>query len=190
MNMTGKSVNELLEMNPNNLSDAELRQVVSRIASAGNKRLKRLEKSGLYSYASRYVNESGGKFSVRGKDRHDLMVEYLREKHFFALKSSSVREVKRIQKDAADKLRERGVNNINNEDIGKAFQLYDRLKERDPSVSIKGLKYLVINAIMEMPESLDFEDKILEMQEHLSDLYEDYDEIYSEFDGLSEFFDI
>lgn len=174
----------------NSWSDQELRKAVSQIASAANKRLKRLEKSGLYSYASRYANESGGKFSVRDKNRDELLREYLREQHFFRLKSSSVREVKRIQKEAADKLRERGVNNINDEDIGKAFQLYDKLKERDPSVSIKGLKYLVINAIMEMPESLDFEDKILAMQEQLADLYEDYDEIYSEFDGLSEFFSI
>ena len=41
MNVTGKSTSELLDINPDKLSDADLRQVVSRIAPAGNKRLKR-----------------------------------------------------------------------------------------------------------------------------------------------------
>lgn len=190
MNLTGKNVNELLEMNPDNLSAADLRKVVSRIASAGNKRLKRLAEDGVYSHAADVVMESGGKFSVKGKTEDELRAEFMREKDFFERKTSSLRGVHQIQKETVKTLESRGVTNIDRDRIGEAFALYDKLKKRDPSVSIAGLKYSVINAIMEMPESLDFEDKILAMQEQLVDLYEEYDEIYTEFEGLSEFFGI
>lgn len=190
MNVTGKSVSELLEMNPDKLSAADLRQVVSRIASAGNKRLKRLDKAGVRSRAAEVVMSSGGKFSVKGKSEDELRVEFMREKNFFERKTSSLRGIKQIQKETLKTLESRGVTNIDEDEIGETFALYDRLKEIDPGITVNNLKYGVINAISELPDDLDFEEKILAMQEQLEDLYEEQEDLYEDFSDIADFFDI
>ena len=189
MDIKGKSTEELLKINPDNLSAADLRQVVSRIASAGNKRLKRLEKSGLSSRAAESVQESGGKFSVKGKTEDQLKSEFMREKEFFERKTSSITGIKEIQRETVKTLEERGVTSVSKDKISETFALYDKLKERDPSVANKNLKYAVINAIAELPDHMDTEEKILAMQEQLHELYEEQEDLYNEFDDVSEFFD-
>lgn len=190
MNVTGKSVSELLDINPDKLSDADLKQVVSRIASAGNKRLKRLEESGMYSPAADDVMDSGGKFSVKNKGRDDLLTEFKREREFYDKKTSSVRGIRDIRNRTAKTLESRGVTNINKEQIGEAFAVYDRLKKYDPSVAVKNLKYATVNAVMELNADLDIDDKFLAMIEQLDAIYEEQEELYIDFDGASKFFEI
>ena len=69
-----------------NLTRAKLARVISSLASAGNKRLKRLEKAGLseQSPAYRYIEKSGGKFSVKGKTKEELLLELKRAKKFLS----------------------------------------------------------------------------------------------------------
>ena len=189
MNIKGKSTEELLKINPDKLSAADLRQVVSRIASAGNKRLKRLEKSGLSSRAADSIQESGGKFSVKGKTEAELKSEFMREKDFFERKTSSIKGIREIQRETVKTLEQRGVTSVSKDKIGETFALYDKLKERDPSVANKNMKYAVINAIAELPDSMDAEEKILAMQEQLNDLYEEQEDLYDEFDSISDFFE-
>lgn len=190
MNVTGKSVSELLDINPDKLSAEDLRQVVSRIASAGNKRLKRLDQAGVKSRAADVVKESGGKFSVKGKTEDELRAEFMREKNFFERKTSSLKGIKQIQKETAKTLESRGVTNIDRDKIGETFALYDRLKEIDPSITAKNLKYGVINAISELPDNMDIEEKILAMQEQLEDIYEEQEDLYEDFADIADFFDI
>ena len=190
MNLKGKNVQELLDMNPDKLSDADLKKVVSRIASAGNKRLKRLYEEGMYSAAAESVMESGGKFSVKNKERDDLLTEFKREREFFDKKSSSVRGVRDIRKRTAKTLELRGVTNINKEHIGEAFAVYDRLKKYDPSVATKNLKYATVNAVMELNADLDIDDKFLAMIEQLDAIYEEQEELYNAFDGVSKYFSV
>ena len=190
MNVNGKSVNELLDINPDKLSAADLRQVVSRIASAGNKRLKRLDAAGTTSRAADAVKESGGKFSVKGKTEDELRAEFMREKKFFESKTSSLRGIKEIQRETVKTLESRGVTNIDKDKIGETFALYDKLKELDPSITAKNMKYGVINAIAELPDNMDIEEKILAMQEQLEGIYEENEDIYDDFANVSEFFDL
>ena len=69
-----------------NLSRSELAKITSSLASAANKRLKRIEKAGLSenSPAYRYVERSGGKFSVAGKSTNELILEFKRAKQFLS----------------------------------------------------------------------------------------------------------
>ena len=69
-----------------NLSRSELAKITSSLASAANKRLKRIEKAGLSesSHAYRYVERSGGKFSVAGKSSEELILEFKRAKQFLS----------------------------------------------------------------------------------------------------------
>lgn len=91
----GKSVEDLLKMGSDynryrKLSESTLRKVVNRLASAGNKRLRRMEQAGETSPAYREVQASGGKFSTKGKTLEGLRREFLRAKQFFEDKTSSL----------------------------------------------------------------------------------------------------
>ena len=61
---------------------SQQRELVSRLASAGNKRLKTLEKSGIQTPATIKLGLSGGKLSVKGKTGDELIKEFYRAKNF------------------------------------------------------------------------------------------------------------
>ena len=61
---------------------AQQRELVSRLASAGNKRLRNLEKVGTETPSTIKLNLSGGKLSVKGKSGDELIKEFYRAKSF------------------------------------------------------------------------------------------------------------
>lgn len=108
----GKSVDDLIKMGTDynrykRLSEPTLRKVVNRLASAANKRLRRMEGAGEASPAYREVQASGGKFSTKGKTLEGLQREFLRVKQFFEDKTSSLAFWKRT-KDEASQRAEKG----------------------------------------------------------------------------------
>lgn len=102
----GKSTEDLLRIGSANIQRMgtdKLQAVVTRLASAGNKRLKRATEAGLAdSPAIRAVEASGGRFSGKGKDREALIQEYIRIRDFYKDPTSTQegwkREKKRIEK--------------------------------------------------------------------------------------------
>lgn len=99
-----KSVEILLNMELEDLqkmSRADLARNVSKLASAANKRIVRIEKAGIYSPSVEYVKKHGGKFSVAGKNKQQLLIEYNRVADFLISKTSSVRGTKKWEKDVA-----------------------------------------------------------------------------------------
>lgn len=93
-------VETLLNIDPEmlmNMSRKDLAKNVSILASAGNKRLKRLEQSGVFSPSAEYVKTRGGNFSVAGKNKNQLMIEYFRLSDFMTAKTSSVRGARKWQ---------------------------------------------------------------------------------------------
>lgn len=102
----GKSTEDLLRIGSANIqrmSTEKLQAVVTRLASAGNKRLRRAQDAGLDdSPAIRAVEASGGRFSGKGKDRDALIQEYIRIRDFYKDPTSTQegwkREKKRIEK--------------------------------------------------------------------------------------------
>ena len=81
---------------------AKLAVEVSKAASAANKRIKRLQKAGLNTSALRYTMEHGGKFSVAGKTKDELIEELKRVKGFLGAKTSSVSGAKKSAKETMD----------------------------------------------------------------------------------------
>lgn len=95
------TVDNLLKMNLKELQELkrdDLAREVGRLASAANKRLKRLQtlkmETGIESQAERYVSEHGGKFTVRGKSKDELITEYIRARDFMKVKTSTVHGTK------------------------------------------------------------------------------------------------
>lgn len=104
----GKSVEDLIKMGSDynrykRLTESTLRKVVNRLASAGNKRLRRMEAAGESSPAYREVQQSGGKFSTKGKTLEGLQREFLRVKQFFEDKTSSLQFWKKTKTDASNR---------------------------------------------------------------------------------------
>ena len=117
-------VETLLNVSPEQLmqmSRKDLATNVSILASAANKRLKRLEQAGVYSPSLEYVQRHGGKFSVAGKNKNQLMIEYFRVQAYMESKTSSVRGARAWQKN---------VKNAVTEAITKRQQPKNK-KERD-----------------------------------------------------------
>ena len=94
----GKTVEELLNLpltDLEKLTESQLRTVVGRGVSAGNKRLRRFQsKYGKIPYAGKGVERDQQyeqvKFSAMGKDRTELMQEFARIKSYMKAETSSI----------------------------------------------------------------------------------------------------
>lgn len=81
----------------------ELKKEVSRLASMANKRIARLERNeltNLPAYNS-WVQHGSIRFSVKGKDYHELQKEFWRVKNFLDNKTSLVRSANTVLKEMA-----------------------------------------------------------------------------------------
>lgn len=77
----------------------ELSSYVRVLADVANKRIKRLEESGLYKISQTYQNLSAEKFTTKGKTEQQLRNEYMRARQFLGNKSSTVGGVRKIKAD-------------------------------------------------------------------------------------------
>lgn len=192
--VSGMSVQDVLNMDNrafNQLTKSELRQVTGRLVSAANKRLKTFEKTGTVSPALSQVRASGGKFSTRGKDLNALRAEYARARNFMTAKTGTVKQYNKVMRQTVESLAEKGIYTTK-ERAGHVFSLYDRLKEMDPSIEERGLKYKIVAEIekrMESTSDEDLDDALNSMRERIAELYEESEEDGT-FGGVSDFFDI
>lgn len=190
--LKGKSIKDLTNISIdtfNKMGESELRNVVQRLASAGNKRLNRFQRAGESSPATNYIQQSGGKFSTKGKGLNQLRSEYSRLKDFLSSKTSTRTGWREVKKETAESLREMGVD-VKPKDLDNLFRTYEKLKQIDPSITNKALKYTVLREISQMPDDLDPEERAAELQGRLTELYEEQEAINAEFfSGVSEFFE-
>lgn len=94
MPMKVKDILRLSDVEINKMSRKELAQVTSILASASNKRIARIEKSGVTSPAVASVKRHGGRFSVKGKNTNQLRSEFARARSFMENVTSTVRGAK------------------------------------------------------------------------------------------------
>ena len=97
--MTLAEFNNLSTTQLMHLSTPELKSLVSQMGGRLNKRISNLRYAeGANKSAYEKVQESGGKFSVKGKNRKELMYEAKREQNFYRMKGSTVSGAKKIYK--------------------------------------------------------------------------------------------
>ena len=97
--MTLAEFNNLSTTQLMHFSTPELKSLVSQIGGRLNKRISNLRYAeGANKSAYEKVQESGGKFSVKGKNRKELMYEAKREQNFYRMKGSTVSGAKKIYK--------------------------------------------------------------------------------------------
>lgn len=110
--VSGMSINDIMNMGIkqfNKLTEPELRKVVGRLVSASNKRIRRMESSGIETPALRKVNKSGGVFSVKDKNLNQLRSEFSRAKSFLQSPTSSIKGYKEVQKKTVEGLKKQGI---------------------------------------------------------------------------------
>lgn len=145
---SGMSVQDVLNMpisRLQNYTPSEQREIVSRLASAANKRLRTLEKANINNSATLRLYQSGGKISVRGKAGSDLTKELIRAREFLTNKFSSKKEwnktIKNIKNKNAD------FSGMNESDVSRAFAAYDLARETDAEIVNKINKYVLMDFI-------------------------------------------
>ena len=192
--VSGLSIQDILNMDNatfNKLSTSDMRKVVGRLVSAGNKRLRSFERAGESSPATRHVAKSGGSFSTKGKDLNALRSEYTRAKNFLQSKTGTRKGWKQVKKETISGLKKNGVQ-MNEKQFDKLWKSYEDLKELSPEVANRGLKYSVLKDVADMviDDNKSAEEIATALHENLSQIYEQQVELENGVDGVSGFFEI
>ena len=101
---------------------------------AANKRIKRLEASGLFSPALESVKKHGGKFSTKGLNRNQLLREYAKAVEFMNMKTSTITGAKVYEKQIAMKLSNK-AKELTIDQKKTLFKAVRRTMEANPTLS-------------------------------------------------------
>lgn len=192
--VSGKSVSDILNMDINTFNSLklpEMRKVVGRLVSAGNKRLRSFERAGESSPATRYIlDESGGVFSTRGKNLNQLRAEYMRAKSFLESKTGNRKGWAQVKKETIETLETKGIHMTENQ-WERFWKSYQKLKQLDKSVANKAYKYTTLDNVIDYVKDTDMtpEEIATTLKDKLSEIYEQHEVLNNEFSGVSEFFE-
>lgn len=193
--MAGLKVKDILNMDIRdfmNYDTRQMRQIVQTLASAANKRLKDFDLKGLESPATRYVKDSGGKFSTKGKNLNNLRNEFARVKAFLQSETGSVRGYRKVQRDTINELKRQGVN-LSESNWNAFWKMYERLKQVNPAVANRRFKYVGLREISNRMKDvrnkdISIDNAIADIQAKLESMYTEQEQTHGA--GVSEFFEI
>lgn len=160
MDIKGLSIQDIQDMDWKQISRltmSELKQLSSRLNSAANKRLRRLEASGQSEWSPAYthIKKSGGDFSVKGKEtKSEIKAEIMRASDFLSAQTSTAAGTKKYRRNVEDIFKKKKKppkqgkdvesqegDDILDEDVDiedmtemqrkKLFRALDRLRERN-----------------------------------------------------------
>ncbi|MEE6207162.1 MAG: hypothetical protein VZR95_03815 [Alphaproteobacteria bacterium] len=193
----GKTVQNILDtplFDLKKMTDSELRTVVGRLVSAGNKRLRRYEsKKGELPNAGRQGTYEERKFSTQGKDRTELMEEFKRAKNFFGAETSSLTGEKNVKTKSQKALNENFGISVSDEDYDTYWKAFDRLKELHPEIDERNYKYTILSHMDKMIEKRkgkpykSYKTFVRAIEKKLDDLYKENQRLRNA-DGTSGFF--
>lgn len=152
---------------------------------AANKRLKRLQGMETLSPALNSVMQSGGKFSIKGKTRNEILKESSRALSFINMKTSTVSGAKQFEKNFAAKLSNKSKN-ITNDQRKTLFDSFRKLQQISPvGLNVYGSERLVRMLADEVvDENYSFE---ATMNKALSELEREYEQFMQEQEDLDPF---
>lgn len=167
---SGKKVSDLAALKAEEIAGmdrSELAEVVSRLSSAANKRVKRLEQSGFKATADR---ETGGRrFSTRGKDKDALIMEYQRVRDFMSKKSTTVSGAKKRRDAIIAAMGEHGIELLE-EDFNDVDTLVRKYKELHPEHSGRGWDSKVYDAAQKVVATRTPYETMLDMVDRMEKL--------------------
>lgn len=173
---------------PDNFQSMKRKDLIAQIQptiDAANKRLRRLQGLENLSPALNSVMQSGGKFSIKGKTRNEVLKEASRAISFINMKTSTVSGAKQFEKNFAAKLSNKSKN-ITNDQRKTLFDSFRKLQQMSPvGLNIYGSERLVRMLADEIvDENYSFEDT---MNKALKELEREYEQFMQEQDDLDPF---
>lgn len=199
--VTGKSINNILNIPIKELeqmSTSQLKKVVGRGVSAGNKRIRRfLDARGRLPLAGRpkgVETYEDMKFSAQGKDKTELLEEFKRLRNFYNSEMSSLTEFKKVQKKVINELKKQTGIEINNVDYDRFWDLYEELRKEYPEIGNENFHYLALNDIREKigddGQNFDFEKVLEELKNQFDEKYRERQRVVNGVNGTSGLFKI
>ena len=180
MNLKGLTIQDIMNLSweqLNSMGDVEMKQITSRLVSASNKRIRRLEKTtrGKSSFAYQTVEDRGRMFSVRGKNTNQVRQEFKLAKNFLNMKTSTVSGWKKYRKATEDRMvGATGGESLNWKDgtWKKFWKVYRRFEEVHGGTYKKGDSDRIQQMLTEIMNSNDKRKSADSFQSMLDDEYE------------------
>lgn len=200
VNLTGVSVKQLTQLTPTEIKGydrANLARIVTKLNSAANKRLTRLEQAGYNTPAMRSAKvDNGQRFSVAGKNLKQLRAEYIRVSNFLKSETSTKKGYKKFIKNIKKAFAEKGVKvgdgsvKETQDFIEMETRIFDWLKERNPLIEESGYKYGALMKISEYVNQSNLSESSIKrrMNKWMKETYEE--EQRRRYIDTSNFFDI
>lgn len=198
VNLNGISIDKLTNLSATQIKQYDrknLAKIVTKLSSAANKRVKRLEKSGYNTPALRQ-SYRGEHFGSKGKNLKQLRSEYKRVSSFLKSETSTVKGYKAFLNRLSKKFNEKGVKvgggttEEMQDFIDKETRIYDWLKERNPYIDESMYKYSVMPKLSEYINHGNLSESAIKkrMQKYIKEEYKKIQE--SRNIDTSQFFDI
>lgn len=159
VDLTGVSIDQLVHLPASQIKGYDrdnLARIITKLDSAANKRLVRLEKAGYSTPAMRAAKvDNGQRFSVKGKNLKQLRAQYIQVSNFLKSETSTKKGYKSFMKKMKKSFADKGVKIGGGTDkdaqdfIQKETRIYDWLKERNPIIEESGYKYEAMKIISE-----------------------------------------
>ena len=178
-------VNRQLPNNFDKMRRDELVKQMQPTIDAANKRIKRLQGMKTLSPALNAVMDNGGKFSLKGKSRNEVLKEASRAIAFINMKTSTVSGTKQFERGFAAKLSNK-AQNITNDQRKVLFDSFRKLEQISPvGLNVYGSDRLVRMLADEIvDEKFSFEGL---MHKALEDLQDEYEKFQMENDKMNPF---
>lgn len=150
--LKGMRWTDIVKLDPDVISRFDkgaMKTAVSRLAKNANRRIGEFRARGMESPATRWVKKSGGDFSAKGKSFNQLRSEFRRASDYLTAQTSTVKGYNNLKGEIYYKLEKYDVE-VTTRDYEKFWRAYERLKETNPAVKDKSLKYKVLSHISKM----------------------------------------
>ena len=198
VNLKGTSADELTNLSATQIKQYDrknLAKIVTKLASAANKRVKRLGEKGLDTPALRKAYK-GKHFGSKDKNLKQLRSEYKRVSGFLKSETSTVKGYKSFLNRLSKNFKEKGVKvgsgtiKETQDFIDKETRIYDWLKERNPFIEESIYKYSVMPKLSEYINQGNLSELAIKkrMQKYIKEEYKKIQE--SRNIDTSQFFDI
>ena len=180
--------NHVRKQLPDNFASMNRKDLISEMQptiDAANKRLKRLQGMETLSPALNSAMQSGGKFSIKGKTRNEILKEASRALSFINMKTSTVAGAKQFERNFAAKLSNKSKN-ITNDQRKTLFDSFRKLQQISPvGLNIYGSERLVRMLADEVvDENYSFK---ATMDKALKELEHEYEQFMQEQDDFDPF---
>lgn len=199
IDVSGMSISDIMNIDINTfnkLGESDLRRITSRLVSAGNKRIRRLESAGITSPAYSSLGTSGNKFSTKlpkgisaTQRVNALRQEFSRTRGFLSMKTSTIGGYNEYIKEMKEEISEStglSKKDLKGVDLGKAFATLHKLQQSGKipvnNTGTKGgskgsihARNYIISQMVENP-TISEEDLMKDTQEDYNDYYDETEE--------------